>query len=238
MLLNRDKIIVFFLLISLSACVSRKKYSSALSESGRVKEEYAKKADSLSQANAALQLRVDSLEALLAAAGAKEKEKEKTRTYTPGGKKSSKLSAEDEYNSKALYMYNFCKYVQWPSSFQSDSYIICVAGDSPIMDKLVAFTKGKTVNNKKIVVRKYDPKDKSLFHILFISDSQEGNFNSLRAAVQNNPTLVVTENPALSASSHISFTILGDKVKYIVNKAGAEKAGLKISQDLIKFAVE
>jgi hypothetical protein len=235
MKLHKDKIWLLFLLLSLTACVSRKKYSTALSDSDRAKQEYARRLDSLTASNNTLKLRVDSLEDALAIANLP---KDKTRTITSGSKRTSKLSADEEYNSKALYMYNFCKYVQWPSSFQSDNFVICVAGDSPLTDKLTAFIKGKTVNNKNIVVKKYDPKDKSLFHILFIAENKTGNFNTYRSALQSNPTLLVTDSPALASSAHISFTILDDKVKYYVNKPGAEKSGLKISQDLIKFAVE
>lgn len=239
MKLHRDKIWMLLLLLSLTACVSRKKYDTVVSQVSRAeleKQEYARRLDSLAASNNALQLKIDSLEEALASANTP-KDKGGTRVVnTSGGKK--KITAEEEYNSKALYMYNFCKYVQWPSSFQYDNFIICIAGDSPLTEKLTAFTRGKMVNNKKIVVKKYDPKDKSLFHILFVADNQSGNFYAFRSALQSNPTLLVAENPSLASSAHISFTILNDKVKYHVNKPGAEKSGLKISQDLIKFAVE
>ena len=224
----------------LASCVSKRKYTE-LSKSSEMSAAVAQaRFDSLKMSYDALKLRADSLEtALIAAATVKEKPKDKDRTFNPGGKRSSKLSADEEYNSKALYMYNFCKYVQWPTSFQSDNFVICIAGDSPLTDKLTSFTKGKTINNKKIVIRKYDPKDKSLFHILFVPESQGWNFSSLKSSLQNNPTLFVTENATLTnQGSHIGFTIVGDKVKYAINKPAAEKAGLKISQDLMKFAVE
>lgn len=222
----------------LVSCVSRKKFNALQGESEASKAVYHARFDSLQLAHEALKLKVDSLEAALLAANAP-KGKTKERTVITGNKRSSKLSTEEEYNSKAMYMYNFCKYVQWPSSFQYDNFVICVAGDSPLLEKLTAFTKGKSINNRKIVVRKYDPKDKSLFHILFIPQNQSWNFANLKSTLQNNPTLLVAENASLNnQGSHIGFTIIGNKVKYAINKSAAEKTGLLISQDLVKFAVE
>jgi hypothetical protein len=237
---SRLLIIGMLSLAMLASCVSRKKYTALQAASEEEKGMDKRRIDSLIAYNELLKQRMDSLESTLTALNElKEKPKEKDRGFNPGSKRSSKLTADEEYNSKAMYMYNFCKYVQWPSSFQSDNFIICVAGESPLTDKLTSFTKGKTINNKKIVVRKYDPKDKSLFHILFVPENQSGNFGSLKATLQNNPTLLVSENASLNnQGAHIGFTIMGDKVKYSINKPAAEKTGLQISQDLVKFAVD
>lgn len=232
----RNMVLPVLMLLLLASCISRKKFNSLQASAEASRLDYQVRIDSLQKVQEDLLTQIDSLEAALLSATPKEKTKE--RTYT-SSRRSSKLSAEEEYNSKAMYMYNFCKYVQWPSSFQYDYFVICVAGDSPLIDKLTAFTKGKSINNRKIVVRKYDPKDKSLFHILFIPENQSWNFAGLRTALQNNPTLLVAENASLNnQGSHIGFTVVGNKVKYTINKPAAEKTGLLISQDLVKFAVD
>src|ERR1700732_2529857 len=61
-----------------------------------------------------------------------------------------------EYETKAAFVYNFTKFVEWPAATFADSgapMVIGVLGDSPCAQALERLVKDRTVNGRTIVVR-------------------------------------------------------------------------------------
>src|SRR5437763_2217464 len=65
----------------------------------------------------------------------------------------SDAQAIDEYEVKAAFLYNFTKFVEWPKN-DSDAFSICILGDDPFGPTIDQLVKGKTVNGKKLSVRR------------------------------------------------------------------------------------
>ena len=59
--------------------------------------------------------------------------------------------AQDE-KFKALFMYNFTKYIEWPQTKQSGDFVIGVMGNSAIVSELNAIASKKTVGAQNIKV--------------------------------------------------------------------------------------
>jgi hypothetical protein len=98
------------------------------------------------------------------------------------------VSTPSEYQVKAAFLYNFSRFVDWPSgSFaQSGSpLVIGVVGQDPFGSSLDKVTDGKTVDGRNIIIRRFRRvSDMEPCHILFISDSEREaiapNFRSYR----------------------------------------------------------
>jgi hypothetical protein len=138
------------------------------------------------------------------------------------------ISGKDEYNKKAIFIYNFISYIHWPMDAKAESFNIGIVGDSPIKGPLAGYVYSKSVNKLPIVVETYLPGKN--YQILFFSQMGSANFNRIRKQLGNAAVLYITENTLLeNIGSHVSLYVDGNKVKYSVNKGALEKSKLKVS---------
>lgn len=150
-------------------------------------------------------------------------------------------SVAKEYQIKAAFLYNIPKFVEWPvTSFasSSDPIIIGVFGNSPFGDQLEIIVKDRKINGRGIVVKHlFNVEDVKMTHLLFISATDDKRFAAIKAVIQNSPVLTVGESTVFAdAGGAINFVLINDKVRFEINTAAAELAGLKISAQLQKLA--
>ncbi len=241
---NRGLHFLFLLCISVAAasCVSKKKYNEAqqqLTEQRQVSQNYRLRIDTLQQQIVVLNDSVKELDSLL------ENEKQKvasartsSRPKSTATVKKSSLTKEEEAGKKAVFMLSFARNVIWPASFQPGKIVIGVVDDDNVFfNQLKKTLEGKTAGGKPIEVKKFAAAAVAPTHILYIAHDQIGNFAKIKAGLKSSPTLIVTEEGVSGYSnSHINYYINDTKVQYSLNQPLIEKAGLKITQDLIKFA--
>jgi len=145
-----------------------------------------------------------------------------------------------EYQVKALFLYNFINFVDWPaeSSIHSSPTInVCVIGEDPF-DNALDEIKDKTVKGKKLAIRSYRPYDEPKgCHLLFIPASEKRHTAHILKSVREANVLTVgdTEESARQGSV-IGFYIEQKKVRFTINIDAAKRAGLKISAKLLKLA--
>jgi hypothetical protein len=228
---------ISFLSLVFFACVSKKKYNEAkqqaedkVSEKAVLEEVLNKLAvenDSLNR----MVLELDSLYRY-------EKDRNNLASNNPRKEErglklklnKKNISGKDEYNKKAVFIYNFLSYVHWPPDPKAETFNIGIVGDSPIKAPLTGYVYSKSVNKLPIVVESYQPN--KVYQILFFSHMGSANFNKIRKQMGNNPVLYITENTLLeNIGSHVSLYVDGNKVKYSVNKGAIEKSRLKVSED-------
>jgi len=143
-----------------------------------------------------------------------------------------------EYQVKAAFLLNFTKFIEWPATeFETSNspMEICILGSDPFGETLDQMVKGETVHGRPVVVRrlKRPPGPKSC-HVLFASsiDKEMHALTDVSAGV-----LTVGEGPGfLRDGGIIGFVIENRRVRFDVNQAAAEKAGLKISSKLLAVA--
>jgi len=147
-----------------------------------------------------------------------------------------------EHQLKAIFIYNFAKFVTWPDDAFADSQsplIIGVLGEGPLV-KALKSVEGKTAQNRKIVVMQFNTeKDIDICHVLYISSSQKDRINQLF----NNG---FSRRAILTVGSMKQFTQLGgvinfvkkkNKIKFEVSRKSAERVDLTISSQLLKLAI-
>jgi hypothetical protein len=144
-----------------------------------------------------------------------------------------------EYQLKAAFLYNFSKFVQWPSSrFEDETspIVIAVLSPSPFGDELDRLVRDRLVNGRAIDVRLIESTaDIPAAHIVFIPAGAEARLNT--GHLDEPGVLTVGESADFAARDGIiRFTLIDEKVRFEINQHSAEKAGLKLSGQLLKLA--
>jgi len=163
---------------------------------------------------------------------------------SPADAQAGDASDSSEYLIKAGFIYNFAKFVEWPStSFpQSDSPIVIgVLGTDPFGNVLDHIVADKKIGSRGFVVRRYkwgkDLKDLRDCQILFISASEKVHTDEVVEFVKWLPILTIGETPGFAERGGvIRFTLEDNRVRFEVNVDAAHKANLNISSRLLTLA--
>ena len=149
-----------------------------------------------------------------------------------------------EYLIKAGFIYNFAKFVEWPSAAfsQPDSPIVIgVLGTDPFGNVLDRIVEDKKIGPRPFVVRRYrwgkDLKDLKDCKILFVSASEKTRIDEILLSVKGLPILTVGETPGFAERGGvIRFTLEDNRVRFEVNVDAAHQADLNISSRLLTLA--
>lgn len=152
-------------------------------------------------------------------------------------------SASKEYEIKAAFLYNFVKFVQWPSqSFASPEspIIIGVFGQNPFDGELERDVQGKKINGRRIEIRwVQNADDARQTQLLFVDASSDSKLDELMGAIKDVRVVTVGESDAFAHhGGTITFTTQGDKLRFAINIGSVERTGIKISAQLQKLATE
>jgi len=152
----------------------------------------------------------------------------------------AKAQTVTEYQVKAAFLYNFAKFVEWPSrSFPSPSapLQICVYGRDPFGEELRNITTEKMVNGHKLEVRRAsDLQQARNCHILFVALSGAP-VKSILEGLRGASVLTVGDCKGFAEQGGmINFALVDGRIQFEVNRQAAEQAGLKISSKLLSVA--
>lgn len=159
-------------------------------------------------------------------------------TAGPPDASSASPSKPTEYQVKAAYLYNFGKFIRWPAAGKNDSFAICVLGHDPFGPTLDATLAGETIDGRKVVATRLSrAQDAAECRILFISASEAARLNEILAGLGKAGVLTVSDMPQFTErGGMIQFVLEGDRVRFEVNLAAAQRAGLSPSSELLKVA--
>lgn len=142
------------------------------------------------------------------------------------------------YNLKAAFIYNFTKYITWPYLDKSPTFKVGVIGDSQIIESLREMAKKKQVSDKAIEVLHFNnPNEIQYCHILFVSSSLADSLKPILFNLKRRAVLTIGDTPGFGDSGlMINFYMHENAIKFEVNTAKLETAGLKVSSQLLKLA--
>jgi len=147
--------------------------------------------------------------------------------------------ATSEYQVKAAFLYNFLKFVDWPSDGMSAPGTIClgVLGRDPFEGALDE-VQGKSAKGRKVVVVRYRTIEEAKgCDLLFISASEKGRLPQILKQLQNSRLLTVADQEGFcEAGGMINLVSIKNRVGFDVNVAAASRVRLKISSQLLKLA--
>jgi len=145
--------------------------------------------------------------------------------------------ADKEASLKAVFLFNFTKYVEWQNP-NSSQFVIGVVGNSGITPALNQISKSYRVGGRKMVIMNFK-KAEEISHcdLLFIS-AHCGIPVSTAVSQTGRGTLTVSEEPSGSAAgAAFNFIIKDDKLKFEASLKAINSTGLKISSQLLKLAI-
>jgi hypothetical protein len=149
-------------------------------------------------------------------------------------------SAFTPYDVEAAYLYDFGKFVQWPSVPGSNSqpFSICILGQDNFGKKLDDTIAGDTIQGRKIVARRLpSPDATNQCQIVFIGLSEDTRLGRDLEALQGKPVLTVSSIPDfLERGGAIQFLVQNNRVRFAVNLPAARRGGLELSSELLKVA--
>lgn len=163
-----------------------------------------------------------------------------TRGAPPAYSDHPRVQAVREYQIKAAFLFNFIKFVEWPTdgfTHRSTPITLGVLGKDPFGTALDSLD-GKTVKGRRLVVkRSASLQDLQCSHILFISSSENGHLPQIVEALNNSSVLTVGEAARFTrVGGIINFVIKKNKIRFEINVDAAERAGFTISSKLLKLA--
>jgi hypothetical protein len=146
-----------------------------------------------------------------------------------------------EYQVKAAYLYNFGRFVEWPSKLttaNTGSFTICILGEDPFGPALDTTLAGETIGNQKVAARRISSLQESVdCQILFISSSEAKRLNKIIEVLGNSAVLTVSDIPQfLQRRGMIQLLMEGNRIRFEVNLAATQRAGLTLSSELLKVA--
>jgi hypothetical protein len=145
------------------------------------------------------------------------------------------VSEGNEYEIKAMFIFNFTKYVEWPETKSTDEFIIGVFGESEITEPLEKIAAQKKVNDKKIVIRQLSPDDEEYCHIIIVSRSRTNKLEAIEKRYAGRGVLIISDEASRSAA--INLVTRDNKIRFEINQSLAKSGGIKISSQLLTLAV-
>ena len=145
-----------------------------------------------------------------------------------------------EYQIKAAYLYYFTTFVDWPSETYSrtgETVVVGVLGEDPFGAILDETLRGKSVNSRKLVVKRFSSiKEARDSHVLFISSSERERLPSILKALEGAAVLTVGDlDQFASRGGQIAFRTEDKKVRFDINVAAVQRAHLRVSAQLMKL---
>ena len=144
-----------------------------------------------------------------------------------------------EANIKAVFLFNFSKYVTWPVTAIGErsptELRICVPADDAFFAILKSAVQGEDVDGrplKPVTLEGLD--DAKTCQILFVGNSQTADARAWLAAARNAQVLTVAEG-ALTDDTVIAFVHDDNRIRFDINRAAAARRGLNVSSKLLRL---
>jgi hypothetical protein len=150
-------------------------------------------------------------------------------------------AAPHEYQVKAVYLFNFGQFVEWPKGAYDTPqapFVICILGDDPFGKTIDDVVRGESIGPHSLVVRRFkEPQETGDCKILFIGRSESRRLDDALAAVHGQNVLTVTDIEGAEKQGAI-IVLFNDnnRIRMRINLAAAKSQQLVISSKLLRPA--
>ena len=150
-------------------------------------------------------------------------------------------AALSEYQVKAVFLFNFAQFVDWPAeSFPSSDapFVIGVLGEDPFGPQLDDVVRGEHAQGHRIVIERYrNVGEIRNCNILFIGSTETAHLSEILAALKGRSVLTVSDaDPAGPRGVMIRLVNENNRIRLRIDVAAAKAANLTISSKLLRPA--
>jgi hypothetical protein len=148
----------------------------------------------------------------------------------------------DEASVVVAYLYKFGKFIEWPATAFASPDVpmqFCIYGEDSL-GSVTSRIAGKRVSGHTVEVN-YVKRGGALLdcHLLYIDVSERLYVKPILNLIREAPILTVSEIDGFAAAGGIIGLIYTDnKLKFEINTTAASQAGLHISSQLLRLAVD
>jgi hypothetical protein len=149
--------------------------------------------------------------------------------------------APSEYEVKAAYIFNFAKFIEWPSYLfpnNNNQFIIGILGSDPFGESFEKIINKRLVHGKTVEIKRIkNLSENESYHILFISSSEKKKIKYILKSLEEMPILTIGEVSEFNYyGGIIQFILEENSVLFRLNADAARTAGLSISSQLLEVA--
>jgi hypothetical protein len=155
---------------------------------------------------------------------------------------SSAAAAPSEYQVKAVFLFNFTQFVEWPpEAFPGPDtpFVIGVLGNDPFGPQLDEVVRGETVNKRPLVVERYRSVTE-IHHcnILFIGSTEIGRLEQILPALKGRSILTVSDADAAAGERGVMIRLVteSNRIRLRIDVGAAKAGNLTISSKLLRPA--
>ena len=146
-----------------------------------------------------------------------------------------------EYQVKAVFLFNFAQFAEWPAQAFADArvpLVIGILGDDPFGAYLDELVKNEKIGERPLAVRRYrEVKDIVGCHILFVSRSEAARFDRIIPVLKGQSILTISDADAFTRQGGmVRFVTDSGKIRLRINVEAAKACGLTISSKIIRPA--
>jgi hypothetical protein len=147
----------------------------------------------------------------------------------------------DEYQIKAVFLFNFAQFVEWPADAFEDArspLVIGVLGRDPFGSHLDEVVAGETINGRPLKIQRYRHAEEiKVCHVLFISDSGDARLEQIFAQLAGRSILTVGDGESFAQRGGvIRFVMEKNKIRFRINLTAAKAGNLIISSKVLRSA--
>lgn len=144
-----------------------------------------------------------------------------------------------EYDVKAVFLYNFTRYVQWPEALEPEGLTIVVLGKSAIVAPLQEIARKRAVGQTPIVVRQcLEIGQIGRPRILFVARSAVPEIARVLEKTRGTDILTVSEAEGLAARGvAINFVERNGTIRFEMSERTLREARIQVSSQLLKLAI-
>jgi len=148
-------------------------------------------------------------------------------------------AALQEYQLKALYLYNFSIFVAWPPGLRTDApFAYCAAVRDRTTDALAKLLRGEVLDGHSIALRfMARGLELSSCRVFYLNGLSAAQRRALIGRVGRLPILTVAEDPrALDEGAIVALVRKGRKIRIFINPRAASRRGLRVDSKLLGIA--
>jgi hypothetical protein len=148
---------------------------------------------------------------------------------------------DPEYQLKAVFLFNFAQFVEWPASAfpgPDAPLVIGVLGEDPFGTYLDETVRAETVNGRPLEVRRYRGVEEiGTCHILFVSRLEEGRLREVLDSLRGRSILTVSDAARFATrGGMVGFVTDHNRIRLRINLEAAQAAHLTLSSKLLRPA--
>lgn len=141
----------------------------------------------------------------------------------------SNQSHAQESKFKALFIYKFAEYIEWPSGKRNVT--VGMAGKTGVSKELSNFAASK---GNMTVLDISGPGDSGKCDIIFLPNSEGSKIADYNSAIAGKSVLVVSENSKLTGKgSDIGFYVEGGKLRFLIDEKSIRNKKMTPSSKLL-----